>query len=374
MNEEIRISNVPSMTVGNIVDELAEAYSALINNNSPLKLMPSVMLWGSPGVGKSQGVRQIARRISENTGRKVSVIDVRLLLFNPIDLRGIPTANEDKTLAVWLKPKIFQMDESTDTVNILFLDEISAAPQSVQAAAYQITLDRTVGEHRLPDNCIIIAAGNRVTDKSVAYKMPKALANRLMHIDVEVSFESWKKWAVETGVNPMVVGYLSFRQDALINFQPSSEELAFPTPRSWEMVSNILNSINDDADKVFNLISGIVGIGAATEFHTWTKIYSKLPNVVDIFKGKANVTDIPESNDVLYALEASMVGYAKKNMSDIKGITYSIRYAKGFKKEFQAILIKDYMYLGDDFKKKLLKIPEFISLANSNGSIMNGLV
>ena len=374
MNEEIRISNVPSMTVGNIVDELAEAYSALINNNSPLKLMPSVMLWGSPGVGKSQGVRQIAERIEENTGRKVNVTDVRLLLFNPIDLRGIPTANEEKTLAVWLKPKIFQMDEGTDTVNILFLDEISAAPQSVQAAAYQITLDRTVGEHRLPDNCIVIAAGNRVTDKSVAYKMPKALANRLMHIDVEVSFDSWKKWAIGFGVNPMVLGYLSFRQDALINFQPASEELAFPTPRSWEMVSNILNNVNDDVDKVFNLISGIVGIGVAAEFHTWTKIYSKLPNVDDIFKGKAKVTDIPESNDVLYALEASMVGYAKKNMSDIKGITYSIRYAKGFKKEFQAILIKDYMYLGDDFKKKLLKIPEFISLANSNGSIMNGLV
>lgn len=118
------------------------------------------MLWGPPGVGKSQGVRQIAEHITEETGKSVAINDVHLLLFNPVDLRGIPTANADKTLAVWLKPKIFQMDESTDTVNILFLDEISAAPPSVQAAAYQITLDRSIGEHRLPDNCIVIAAGN----------------------------------------------------------------------------------------------------------------------------------------------------------------------------------------------------------------------
>ena len=127
------------------------------------------MLWGPPGVGKSQGVRQIASEIREKTGKKVEVTDVRLLLFNPVDLRGIPTANEDKTLAVWLKPKIFQMDPSEDVINFLFLDEISAAPQSVQAAAYQITLDRTVGEHKLPENCVVIAAGNRVTDRSVAY-------------------------------------------------------------------------------------------------------------------------------------------------------------------------------------------------------------
>ena len=86
--------------------------------------------------------------------------DVRLLLFNPVDLRGIPAANADRTLAVWLKPKIFQMDESENVLNLLFLDEISAAPPSVQAAAYQITLDRMVGEHRLPENCIVIAAGD----------------------------------------------------------------------------------------------------------------------------------------------------------------------------------------------------------------------
>ena len=195
------ISNIPSMTVDAIVESLGHAYATLLQKGLPLRTMPSVMLWGPPGIGKSQAVRQIASKIQESTGKEVHITDVRLLLFNP-------TSNADKTLAVWLKPQIFQMDDSDRVVNLLFLDEISAAPPSVQAAAFQITLDRRIGEHVLPENCIVMAAGNRITDRSVAFKMPKALANRLMHIEVEASFSSWKKWAVSTGIHSKGIGFL----------------------------------------------------------------------------------------------------------------------------------------------------------------------
>ena len=308
MTQDIKLSNIPCMPVDQMVDELSEAYCAIINDGNQVKMMPSVMLWGAPGVGKSQGVRQIAKEIEARTGKRTLVTDVRLLLFNPIDLRGIPTLNEDKTLAIWLKPQIFQMDESDDVVNILFLDEISAAPQSVQAAAYQIALDRVVGEHRLPNNCIVIAAGNRTTDKSVAYKMPKALANRLLHIEVEVSFDSWKEWAIGSGVNPIVVGYLDCRRDALMCFEPGYENLAFATPRSWEMVSNILNRVSEDIDKVFNLIAGLVGIGQAEDLRTWSKGYMDLPRIGDIFDG--NVVEIPENTDSSIPLISAMTSYA----------------------------------------------------------------
>ena len=108
------------VNVNTMVKMLSQSYISLIKSGTPLKKFPSVMLWGPPGVGKSQGVRGIKEAIERHTGKKVFITDVRLILFNPVDLRGIPTANEDKTLAVWLKPKIFQMDESEDTVNILF--------------------------------------------------------------------------------------------------------------------------------------------------------------------------------------------------------------------------------------------------------------
>lgn len=367
---EIKTVNIPSMPVGKLVRNLSAAYCKLINNGAPVKTMPSVMLWGAPGVGKSQAVRQIAKEIENNTGRRVVVTDVRLLLFNPIDLRGIPTANADKTLAVWLKPQIFQMDDSACVVNILFLDEISAAPQSVQAAAYQITLDRVVGEHKLPENCIVIAAGNRTTDKSVAFKMPKALANRLMHIQVEVSFSSWKEWAVRSGVNDKVVGFLSFRQNYLMAFDAASEDLAFATPRSWEMVSDLLNCVDDSVDRMFPLISGLVGIGTAVEFRTWAKVYRELPDIEDIFAGR--MPDLPSTTDAMYALAASMTAYARQHKDDLGMIANSIRYASRMPPDFSAVLMKDYMYLENDYKKRLMGIPEFYRWLNGKGSLLNG--
>ena len=134
-----------TVDVDKLVGLLGNSYSTLINNGKPLTTFPSTMLWGQPGIGKSQAIRQIATYIQEKTHKRVDVTDVRLLLFNPIDLRGIPVADAERQFAVWLRPKIFNMDKSKDVVNILLLDEISAAPQSVQAAAYQITLDRKVG-------------------------------------------------------------------------------------------------------------------------------------------------------------------------------------------------------------------------------------
>lgn len=369
---DVKLNEIPSLSVGEMVEKLSVAYSTVINNKLPIKTMPSVMLWGPPGVGKSQAVRQLAKEIKENTGKTVNVTDVRLLLFNPIDLRGIPTSNADKTLAIWLKPQIFQMDPDENIINILFLDEISAAPQSVQAAAYQITLDRVVGEHKLPDNCIVIAAGNRVTDKSVAFKMPKALANRLLHIEVEGGFEAWKKWAIEKGINDKVVGFLSFRQSYLMGFDAGSDALAFPTPRSWEMVSNILNGINDDINTMYSLIAGIIGTGVAIEFRTWEKIYKDLPAIEDIFDGKMPV--LPQNTDAMYALVTSMVLYARNHKDEMDRIANSIRYAERMPPDFGAVLMKDYMYIEKGYKEKLMLIPEFIKWLRSKGSLMNGSV
>lgn len=369
---QIKQTNIPAMPVGKMVNKLSKAYSTLINKNLPVKTMPSVMLWGPPGVGKSQAVRQIASEIKRDTNKIVKVTDVRLLLFNPIDLRGIPTSNADKTLAIWLKPQIFQMDDSEDVINILFLDEISAAPQSVQAAAYQITLDRVVGEHKLPDNCIVIAAGNRTTDKSVAFKMPKALANRLLHIEIEGSFSSWKEWAINSGVNDKVVGFLSFRHNYLMKFDSSSEDLAFPTPRAWEMVSNILNNICDDVDEMYSLIAGIVGIGAAIEFRTWAKVYKNLPEIEDIFDGK--MPQMPSNTDAMYALISSMTSYAREHKDDIYRIENSIQYANRMPPDFSSVLMKDYMYIEKDFKQKLMTMPEFNRWLQTKGSLMNGSI
>lgn len=371
-SKEVKNANIPQMNVNRLIDELMPAYCSIINAGLPIKVFPSVMLWGPPGVGKSQAVRQLGKEIEKNTGKKTHITDVRLLLFNPIDLRGIPTANAEKTLAVWLKPQIFQMDPCEDIVNILFLDEISAAPQSVQAAAYQITLDRVVGEHKLPENCIVIAAGNRTTDKSVAFKMPKALANRLLHIEVEGSFKSWKEWAIRSGVNDKVVGFLSFRRQHLMNFDASNDDLAFATPRAWEMVSNILNHVNPDVDKMYSLIAGVIGTGLAIEFRTWAKVYDDLPDIEDIFEGKQ--PKLPTGTDAMYALCAAMTAYARDHKDDFRRLSNSVQYANRMPPDFSTVLFKDYMYIEKDFRAKLLQIPEFSAWLSTKGRLLHGTV
>jgi len=360
-------TNMSVLSIGKVIEHLSNAYTTVINSNKSVTLLPSVMLWGPPGVGKSQGVKQLASDLEVNTGKKVNVTDVRLLLFNPIDLRGIPTSNADKTLAIWLKPKIFHMDDNSDVINILFLDELSAAPQSVQAAAYQITLDRTVGEHKLPENCIVIAAGNRVTDKSVAFKMPKALANRLCHMEIKSDFESWKKWAVLNGINEKVIGFLSFRQTALDQFG-TDDMLAFPTPRSWEMTSNILSTVSANVEDVYPLVSGCIGSGTAIEFRTWVKVYDQLPSMEDIFSGMD--VKVPSSPDSLYAVVSTMVAHARRHQDDIDAIANSIKYALKMPPDFATILLKDYFVFSKDFKKQLMKLPELMKWLQRSGKYL----
>lgn len=304
---------IPEMSVTNAINELATIYIPLINGNLSYASIPSPFLWGPPGVGKSDGINELAELLSDKTGKTVIVTDIRLLLFSPIDLRGVPVADETRQFTDWLKPRILDLNPSKDIVNILFLDELSAAPQSVQAAAYQLTLNRAIGEHKLPDNTLVMAAGNRTTDRAVAYKMPSALANRMMHFDICVDFKTWSQWAIEKGnIHPYVLGYLSYDISKLYLEDKSIDEVAFPTPRSWMFVSNILNTLGelDDIGKCHSIISSCIGIGTTVEFIAWSKIYKDLPNTEDIFDGK--VVNYPGSPDALYALIGSMTTYATR--------------------------------------------------------------
>lgn len=366
----IYTGNIPSISAGDAVTSLAAMYISAINSAADIASLPSVMMWGPPGVGKSDAVRQIAHKIERGTGKHVNVTDIRLLLFSPIDLRGIPTSDPGKTHTVWLRPQIFEMDPSDDVVNIIFLDEISAAPQTVQAAAYQITLNKTVGEHKLPDNCIIIAAGNRITDKSVAYKMPKALANRFLHLEVRPTYEAWREWAVQNGINEKVIAFLAFKPDYLMKFDPSSDDLAFPTPRSWEMVSKRMNEMSDDVEEMFLIIAGLVGTGAAVEFRTWAKVFDKLPDIESIFNGMR--PPVPKRPDVLYALVSSMARYAFEHRGDLGRIANSIAYADLLPADFSTVLMQDYMNIDEDYRSQLMRIPEFVKWLRTKGRLLNG--
>ena len=214
-----------------------------------------VFIWGAPGVGKSSLVREVA------IAKKLPVIDIRAPLLDPTDIRGVPHIVDGK--AIWSPPSFLPREGE----GILFFDELNAAPPLVQASLYQLTLDRAVGEYRLPDGWRIVAAGNRAQDASIVHRMPAALSNRFVHLDFEVSVDDWRGWAIKQGINPLITGFIGTRPELLFNM--SKSDRGFPTPRSWHMLSDALKSFGD-ISKSLDLVIGIVGEGAAVEFLGYT--------------------------------------------------------------------------------------------------------
>lgn len=357
--------NIPSITTGKLVNQLAELYAAAYSSGT-LEKLPSVALWGPMGVGKSSAVKEIAQDLSQKVGKKVTVTDIRLLNFSPVDLRGIPSADEQREFAIWLKPKVF--DLPVDGINILFLDEISSAPQSLQAAAYQIALDKTIGEHRLPKDCIVICAGNRTTDRSVAFRMPKALANRLMHFEVVADFESWYLWAVEQGLDERVIGYLAF-DNSKLNLEAGVEELAFPTPRSWEFVSRLLQTSEKTPDQIHPLLSGCVGVSVAGEFEAWCRVYDRLPAATDILSGKCVVP--VKGADVTYAIITSLLTCINQQGEHLsaKEIENVCRYVSQFPADFAALFFRGLLSI-EGMNLKLLHSPSFSAWMKQNKHIL----
>ena len=264
------------------------------------KVQRPIFLWGPPGIGKSELVEGITKELGG------VMYDLRLGQMEPTDIRGIPFYNKDTGMMDWAAP-VDLPDEATASqypIVVLFLDEMNSAPASVQSAAYQLILNRRIGKYRLPDNVVMVAAGNRESDKGVTFRMPTPLANRFIHQEMKVDFASWQEWAVQNKVHKDVVGYLSFAKQDLYDFDAKSASRAFATPRSWSFVSQLLDDQVED-ETLTNLIAGTVGEGLAVKFMAHRKIASKMPNPVDILKGKVKDLQVKEVS-AMYSLVISM--------------------------------------------------------------------
>jgi hypothetical protein len=259
-----------------------------------------VFMWGPMGIGKSELISGIADEMGGLT------IDLRMATMEPTDLRGIPYFNKDLGVMSWAPPVELPSEELARQypIVVLFLDEMNSAAPAVQAAAYQLVLNRRVGTYKLPDNVVIVAAGNRETDKGVTFRMPAPLANRFVHLELRVDFDSWQTWAVNNRIHKDVVGYISFAKQALFDFDPRSPSRSFATPRSWTFVSELLEDGENDAT-LTDLVAGSVGEGVAVKFMAHRKIASQLPSPTEILEGKVKELKIKEVS-AMYSLVTSM--------------------------------------------------------------------
>jgi hypothetical protein len=260
-----------------------------------------LFLWGPPGIGKSELVEDITNELGG------AMIDLRLGQMEPTDIRGIPFYNKELGKMDWAEPIDLPDEEFSAQypIVVLFLDEMNSSAPSVQSAAYQLILNRRIGKYKLPKNVVIVAAGNRESDKGVTYRMPTPLANRFIHQEMKCDFASWQDWAVNKNIHKDVVGYLSFAKQDLYDFDPKSASRAFATPRSWSFVSEILSDEDSDDDTVMNLIAGTVGEGLAVKFMAHRKVAGRMPKPEEILSGKVDTLEVKEVS-AMYSLVISM--------------------------------------------------------------------
>lgn len=272
-----------------------------------------VFLWGPPGIGKSEIIKQIGAEFS------APVIDIRLSMREQMDLVGTPVPDETTKTMTWYPPKELPSNEYAANYKrvILFLDELNAATPAVQTAAYQLILDRKVNEYVLPDNVVIVAAGNRQSDRGVTYKMATPLCNRFIHLEMKANYDDWFSWAINNGIHSDVIGFLTYYKNELNSFDPTSPSVAFATPRSWTFVSDILKSDCTDVNTLTALIIGSVGDGIGIKFMTHKKYVADLPKIDDIFSGEEKLLKVKEIS-AMYSLGVAMCNELRllKNKND----------------------------------------------------------
>ena len=272
--------------------ELASVLALLVEARQP------VVVWGPPGAAKSQ----IAQQVAAATNRRY--VDVRALLLDPVDLRGIPWRDADDRTR-WATPVFLPPSDDAGRW-LINLEELPSAVPMVQAALYQLVLDRKVGEYELPEGASLIACGNRETDRGVVHRMPTPLASRFVHLEIRVDVEDWLAWGAANGIVSEALFFVAYRPDLLHCFDPQSTERAFPCPRSWEAVSNIVKHRNGlDPATERALFRGTVGEAAAVEFSAFLKVWRELPHPRAVLNDPSNA-DIPENASALMALCGSL--------------------------------------------------------------------
>jgi len=301
--------------------QLTTTLHALVQNKIP------TFVWGAPGIGKSSIVKQIADTL------EIGFIDLRLSLMDPTDLKGIPFYDATQHRALWAPPEFLPKEGS----GILFLDELNSAAPSVQASAYQLILDRKVGEYELPEGWAIVAAGNREGDRGIVYKMSAPLANRFVHLDMDIDVNDWRRWAYLSGIDERIIAYISYKKEALFSFDPLLNEKSFATPRSWEFVHKVLSS-KLEPSLLLETISGAIGRGHGVDFLSFINVAEVLPDIEKILQeGEAQQCDDVE---VLYALVSGLVSAYMRDQSE-GALENLLHYSLSMKSEFAVLLVQD---------------------------------
>jgi hypothetical protein len=280
-----------------------------------------VFLWGPPGCAKSDTMKQAALESS------IGLIDVRAVTLDPTDIRGFPGVSNGKM--IWYSPGFLP----TDGVGIVFADELNRAPALVQNAFLQLALDRRIGDYHLPPGWVVFAAGNYESDGGGVTKLNAALSNRFVHLAVDTNcLPDWCKWAVQNGIEAMVIAFLRSFPQYLYDFDPKQK--AFPSFRSWSFVSDVLTQ-NLPGDIEMAAIDGTVGHGAAVAFCSYAQMYRNIPSL-DTILLNPDTAQMPSNAGEMFAVSCALARRTSAtNFSRV--LTYAARLGG----EYEMYIVKD---------------------------------
>jgi hypothetical protein len=306
--------------------------------------LPPLMVWGAPGIGKSS----IMRGVAEELG--IGFIDVRLAQREPVDIRGLPVPDKESKSVAWYVSDEWPRDPASK--GIILFDEITAADRSLQVAAYELILDRRLGDlYAMPDGWYVCAAGNRVEDAAVAMTMSSALANRFLHVELREDPDLWTKWALRNGVDPAVIGFIRYRPSLLFRHEGENLERGWPSPRSWDRVSAMLGVVGEDETLLARVVNGLVGNAAGTEFLAFRKVMQEMDDVRELMLDPGMEVKIPAQADRRYAMCSAAAAYvwSGKDADEQRRLLDGFfRIAIALPGDFSAMLMADAMRSDDE--------------------------
>jgi len=351
------------MKIQDIVNKVVKFFRA--DRTIPL------MVVGSPGLGKSQAIAQARDALAAELGEEVGLVDVRASLHDPTDFVGFPTIEEGRLR--FAQPAFLPREETHPRHGLLFLDEIGQATPAVQAALLQLCLDRRVGEYRLPDGWMIVAASNRREDRAGANRLISPLLDRFAYYEVEADLASWQDWAAGAGIDPLVRAFLRWKPECFSTFDPAGRETVFATPRSWAMVSRILPAL-DSTDRL-STVEGLVGHGPAVEFEAFALHAAELPAIEAVI---ADPSGLPLPSNANLSVYHALVGSLAKEVGardlrdeqQAREVDAIVEYALRLPREFQVLAMRDF-YRANEAVMALDRAGEWFTV---NEQLMGGVV
>jgi AAA domain (dynein-related subfamily) len=289
------------------------------------------MLMGSPGIGKSQIIYQIAETYN------LKVIDIRLSQCDPTDLAGFPEIINGKADYAPMAHFPIEGDPLPTGYSgwLLFLDEATSAPPAIQAASYKLVLDRMIGTKKLHKNCAMVLAGNMESDGAIVHSMSTALQSRLLHLELVVDQAEWLDWASLHIKSHRIPDYIKFKPGMIYTFSPDHTDHTYACPRTWEFADRLLGVLDEDSEDMLPTLAGTISEGVAREFLFFCQIYSSLPKIEEIVANPEKIK-VPSEPSVMFALTGSV----SHNIKD-DNASQLMKFIARLPDEFQVVCMRE---------------------------------